>query len=168
MSVSWTISSSLKGTASSQGVRGSAVCVQVHKGLLPSGSAPFPRLYLKSNRNQVPHVPPIKSLSTSHDKYGLRGSVFRNLVIKVYCTLGFVSVFHSKEFEATKLASKKFAKALSEAMMKCNYIKPDAKQKTVQNTLWGYSRGLKEGHGLGRVSDKNVKMFLAVPNTDCG
>lgn len=49
-----------------------------------------------------------------------RGSVFRGLVIKVYCTLGFVSFFYSKESKATKLASKKFAKALSEAMMKYN------------------------------------------------
>lgn len=65
----------------------------------------------------------------------LRGSVFRSPVIKVYCTLGFVSFFHSKEFKATKLASKKFAKALSEAMMKHKYIKPDAKQKTVQSAL---------------------------------
>lgn len=65
----------------------------------------------------------------------LSGSVFRNLVIKVYCTPGFVSFFPSKEFKATKLASKKFAKALSEAVMKYNYIKPDAKQKTMQSTL---------------------------------
>lgn len=56
----------------------------------------------------------------------LRDSVFRGLVIKVYCTLGFVSFFHSKKFKATELASKKFTKALSEAMMKYGYIKPDA------------------------------------------
>lgn len=65
----------------------------------------------------------------------LRGSVFRSLVIKVYCTLGFVSFFHSKEFKATKFASKKFAKALSEAVMKYNCIKPDAKQKTMKSIL---------------------------------
>ena len=81
----------------------------------------------------------------------LRDAVFRSLVIKVYCTLGFVSFFsHSKKFKATKLASKKFAKALSEAMIKYNYIfKPDAKWRTI---LYGRLGGWKEECGLGGVS----------------
>lgn len=84
----------------------------------------------------------------------LRDSVFRGPVIQVYGPLGFVSLFSpdSKEFKATKLASKKFAKAPSEAMMKCNYIKPDAKQKTLQSCLSGWVEGLKEDRSLGRVS----------------
>lgn len=64
----------------------------------------------------------------------LSGSVFRNLVTKFIVLLVLFSFFPSKEFKATKLASKKFAKALSEAVMKYNYIKPDAQRKTMQST----------------------------------
>lgn len=82
----------------------------------------------------------------------LRDAVFRRLAIKVYCILGFVSFFSTPEFKATKLASKKFAKALSEAVIKCNDIKPDAKQRTRQTPLGGCLGRLKEDCGLGRVS----------------
>jgi len=68
--------------------------------------------------------------------------------------------FHSKELKATKLASKKFAKALSKAMIKYNRIKPDAKQKTLQSPLEGCSEDLKEAGGLGRVRLTGNQMCL--------
>lgn len=63
------MSSPLEGTASSQGILGSAACNQVHKGLLASGSAPFTQLYL--NSNNVSQVLPINLLSKNNYKYGL-------------------------------------------------------------------------------------------------
>lgn len=97
-----------------------------------------PRSYLSLGQvwTPQPYFPAIELLTPAYKlhtrrikyKYGLleRFSVWgfgnQSLLYSWFCFF-----FPLQKFKATKLASKKFSKVLSEAMMKYSYIKPDAK-----------------------------------------